>query len=122
MTDRLLHRWLALCLLACVAAVAAFGQDYKTLLGKWDMTSATDGDPVKWTLLLKDNDGKIAASLVAGDNEAPAKDFTYADGVLKFKVPYEGEYYDIELKVTADKLNGTWSGAGNSGRTTGTKT
>jgi hypothetical protein len=121
MTHKHLQRYVALCILICFAATSAFAQDYKTLLGKWEMTSETEGDAVKWTLVLKETDGKLAASLVAGDNEMPAKDFSYADGVLKFKVPYEGEYYDIELKVTADKMNGTWSGGGTGGRTTGTK-
>ncbi len=72
--------------------------DYKPLLGKWNMTSETDGDPVHWTLMSQETDGKLSATLVAGDNEMPAGTFSYTDGVLKFKVPYEGEEYDIELK------------------------
>ncbi len=32
--------------------------DYKSFVGKWNMTSETDGDPVHWTLVLKDTDGK----------------------------------------------------------------
>ena len=116
------HRILALCLLTCLAAFILFAQDYKSLLGKWNMTSETGGDPVHWTLVLKETDGKLAAALAAGENEMPSKDFTYVDGVLKFKVPYEGEDYDIELKADGDgKLKGTWSGGGNSGPTTGTK-
>ena len=116
-----LQRSVALCLLICFAALFASAQDYKPLLGKWNMTSETEGDPVNWTLSLKETDGKLSATLVAGDNEIPAKDFTYTDGVLKFKVPYEDAFYDIELKMSADKLTGTWSGGGTSGRTTGTK-
>ena len=116
-----LQRYVALGLLICFAALTASAQDYKSLIGKWDMTSETEGDPVNWTLSLKETDGKLSATLVAGDNEIPAKDFTYTDGVLKFKVPYEGDFYDIELNAAADKLTGTWSGGGTSGRTTGTK-
>jgi hypothetical protein len=121
MTHNRFRRLLALCLLTCIASFSALAQDYKALLGKWDMTSETDGDSVKWTLLLKEADGKLSASLVAGENEMPAKEFSFTDGVLKFKVPYEGDYYDIELKATPEKLTGTWSGGGNSGRTTGIK-
>jgi hypothetical protein len=116
-----LQRYVALGLLICFAALTASAQDYKSLIGKWDMTSETEGDPVNWTLSLKETDGKLSATLVAGDNEIPAKDFTYTDGLLKFKVPYEDAFYDIELKATPDKLTGTWSGGGTSGRTTGTK-
>jgi hypothetical protein len=122
MPHNLIQRLLALCLLTCLAAFSALAQDYKALLGKWDMTSETDADPVKWTLILKETDGKLTGSLSAGDQEVLVKNFSYADGVLKFKVPYEGQDYDIELKSAADKLVGPWSGDGNSGRTSGTKT
>jgi len=122
MIHKRLHRFLALCLLSFLATAAlALSQDYKPLLGKWNMTSETEGDSVQWTLVLKETDGKLVAALAAGDNEIPAKDFSYTDGVLKFKVPYQGEEYDIELKANAEKLSGTWSGGGGSGRTTGTK-
>jgi hypothetical protein len=115
-------RLLALSVLMYLAAFSLLAQNYKPLLGKWNMTSETDGDPVQWTLVLKETNGKLDGTLVAGDQEMPTKEFSYADGVLKFKVPYEGQYYDIELKSTAaDKLTGTWSGEGASGRTTGAK-
>jgi hypothetical protein len=104
-----------------VAVVSALGQDYKALIGKWNMTSETNGDPVKWTLVLKENNGQLAAFFMTDEGERPAKDFSYADGVIKFKAPYQDEYYDIELKATKEKLDGTWSGGGDSGKTSGTK-
>jgi len=122
MVQKRLRFILAFCLLAGFSAMSLLAQDHKALLGKWSMTSETEGDALHWTLILKDtDDGKLTASLVADDNEIPAKDCTFADGVVKFKAPYEGEDYDIELKADGDKLTGTWSGGGNSGRTTGTK-
>lgn len=115
-------RALALVLvLACLAAGSLFAQDYKGLLGKWSMVSETDGDPVNWTLVLKDANGQLAAFLATDGDEQPAKDFTYADGVLKFKAPYQGEEYDIEVKPVAGKLAGTWTGGGSSGNTSGTR-
>jgi len=122
MTHKRVRILLAFCVVACLAVVSLVAQDHKSLVGKWSMTSETEGDAIHWTLVLKDtDDGKLTASLVAGDNEVPAKDCTYTDGVLRFKAPYEGEDYDIELKADGDKLTGTWSGGGGSGRTTGTK-
>jgi hypothetical protein len=115
------RRVLAICLLTCLAVVSALGQDYKALIGKWNMTSETDSDSVNWTLVLKESDGKLVGSLSSDQGEIPAKDFSYVDGVLKFKAPYEGQDYDIELKATPEKLVGTWSGGGASGKTTGTK-
>ncbi len=121
MAHQMTRRVLAICLLTCLAVVSALGQDYKALIGKWNMTSETDSDSVNWTLVLKESDGKLVGSLSSDQGEIPAKDFSYVDGVLKFKAPYEGQDYDIELKATPEKLVGTWSGGGASGKTTGTK-
>jgi hypothetical protein len=64
------------------------------------MTSETGADPIRWTLALKETGGKLTATFVVApdNNEMPAKDFLFADGVIKFKVTH-----------------------GNSGATTGTK-
>ena len=121
MTHNKTRRILTVCLLACIVIVSALGQDYKALIGKWNMTSETDSDSVNWTLVLKENDGKLTATLATDQGEMPAKDFNFVDGVLKFKAPYEGQDYDIELKATQGKLDGSWSGGGASGKTTGTK-
>jgi hypothetical protein len=121
MAQKISLRFLALCLGLMVLAVSAHGQDYKPLLGKWNMTSESNGDPVKWTLTLTESEGKLTGSLSAGEGEQPAKDLTFANGVLKFQAPYQGAYYDIVLKATPDKLDGTWDGGGDSGKTYGTK-
>jgi hypothetical protein len=121
MQTNVLRKVIVACVVACLLALVAAAQDYKSLLGKWNMTSETDGDPVYWTLILKEVDGKLAASLATASGEQPAKDFSYKDGVIKFQAPYQGEYYDIELKIQDGKLDGSWSGNGNSGRTSGVK-
>jgi len=121
MQTNVLRKLIVSCVAACLFALVAVAQDYKSLVGKWNMTSETDGDPVYWTLILKEVDGKLAASLATDSGEQPAKDFSYTDGAIKFEAPYQGEYYDIELKLKDGKLEGNWSGNGNSGRTTGVK-
>jgi hypothetical protein len=121
MRSRLLQKLVFSSLALVLLALTALAQDYQSLLGKWNMTSETDGDPVDWTLVLKDDNGKLAAFLSSTDGDQSAKNFTYKDGVLKFEAPYQGEYYDIELKVKDGKLEGSWSGGGGSGRTTGVK-
>jgi len=121
MAHKAIRLGLAFCVVAAVTALSALAQDQKTLLGKWNMTSETDGDPVAWTLVLKENDGHLTAVVGTDEGAPPVKDFTYANGVLKFKVPYQGEYYDIELKADGEKLDGKWSGKGDSGKTSGIK-
>jgi hypothetical protein len=121
MAHKVILRMLAVCMVMAMTTVSALAQDYKTLLGKWNMTSETEGDPVAWTLVLKEADGRLAAVLGTDEGTPAVKDFTYTNGVLKFKVPYQGEYYDIELKANGEKLDGKWSGKGESGKTSGIK-
>jgi hypothetical protein len=124
-------RVVLLCLAAFVALASVSGQsasgqsdkasDYKPLIGTWNMTSETSGDPVKWTLVLKEEDGKLAGQLTTDGGPQPAKNFTYSGGVVKFVAPYQGADYDIQIKLDGSKLDGTWSGGGDSGRTSGTR-
>lgn len=121
MVPKVFKKVLALCVLALLAASFCLSQDNAALVGKWNMTSETDNDPVHWTLVLKDANGKLTGFLTTDASEVAAKDFKYDAGVITFKAPYQGEDYDIELKLVGDKLDGTWSGDGDSGRTSGTK-
>lgn len=121
MASRVLRRILALCLLTLLTAGFCFTQDIAAFVGKWNMTSDTNGDPVEWTLVLKEADGKLTGFLTTDSAEQPAKGFKYEAGVITFKAPYQGQDYDIQLKLVGDKLDGTWSGGGDSGRTHGTK-
>jgi hypothetical protein len=116
-----IRRIAVICVAAVIFTISAVAQNYKSLIGTWKMTSETDGDPVEWSLVLREVDGKLAAFLTTDSGEQAAKGFTYSEGVLKFQAPYEGESYDIELKVSGDKLDGTWSGNGNSGKTSGAR-
>jgi hypothetical protein len=111
----------ALFVLIAMMALTLFvhAQDYKPLLGEWNMNSESDGDPIKWTLTLKEAEGKLVAVCATPDGEKPAKNVTFADGVLKFDAPYEDAYYGITLKADGNKLDGTWEGDGNSGKTYG---
>lgn len=93
----------------------------RDLVGKWKMISfSPDGDPIPWSLNIKEADGKLAATLdTENQGEAPARDFNVTGEKVHLKAPYEGEDYDIDLKLDAGKLTGTWSGNGDSGKTTG---
>jgi len=115
---------LILAVLALFAAAFALraGDDSKVLVGKWNMVSVTpDGENLKWVLIVKEVDGKLAGSLASEDGEASTKDFSFAEGTVKFQAPYQGDYYDVELKFADGQLAGTWSNGSDSGKTTGTK-
>jgi hypothetical protein len=112
---------LALVLATFALAAYALAEDHSSLVGKWNMTSESDGDPVQWVLVLKDVDGKMTGTLSVGDSENEAKDLTCKAGVIRFQALYQGAYYDIELKLKDAKLEGTWSGNNESGRTYGSR-
>jgi hypothetical protein len=124
MNSHLKHR-LILAVLALFAAAFLLhaGDDAKRLVGKWNMVSVTsDGGNVNWVLIIKEVDGKLTGSLASEDGETSTKDFSFVDGVVKFQAPYQGEYYNVELKLADGRLTGTWSnGGGDSGKTSGTK-
>ena len=121
MAPKVFQKVLALCVLMVLTASFCLAQGNAALAGKWNMTSESNGDPVHWTLVLKDTNGKLTGFLTTDEAEQPAKEFKYDAGVITFKAPYQGQDYDIQLKLIEDKLDGTWSGGGDSGRTTGTK-
>lgn len=116
-----LQRILGIALAIFVISLCIGAQDHSTLIGKWSMASESDDGTIAWTLTIKEEAGKLTGTLATDGPETPAKNLTFTDGVLKFVAPYQGADYDIELKLQADKLVGTWSGGGNDGKTTGAK-
>ncbi len=85
MAHKISRRFFALCLGFMVLTVSAHGQDYKPLLGKWNMTSESTENPVKWTLTLQESEGKLTGSLSVGEGEQPAKDLTFR--WWRFEIP-----------------------------------
>ena len=121
MSIKAVQRILAIALAIFVISLFVGAQDHSALVGKWSMSSESDDGTVAWTLTIKEDGGKLTGMLATDGPETPAKNLTFTDGVLKFVAPYQGADYDIELKLQADKLVGTWSGGGNDGKTTGMK-
>lgn len=108
--------------LTIFSTILAFAQKTDPLVGKWKMSSTTpDGDQVPWTLTITYADGKYAATAAAGEGEGPVSELKVDGTKLHFRVPYQGNEYDIDLKLEGDSLAGTWSGGGSSGETKGQK-
>ena len=104
----------------CVAAPPT--PESNPLVGKWNMISSTsEGGQVSWTLTIHREEGKYSAIASSDDGEGPVKDFKVDGRNVTLIVPYQGQDYEIKLKLVEDKLSGTWSGSGDSGDTTGKK-
>jgi hypothetical protein len=103
----------------CVAAHAADGPDFA---GKWKMVSVTpDGGKVDWTLTMKHEGDTWTARIGGNDADAPAKEVKVDGASLHMKTPYNGDFYDVDVKLDGDTLTGKWSGGSDSGATTGVR-
>jgi hypothetical protein len=100
----------------------AQAQEDSAVTGKWKMVSTSpDGTDVHWTLSIAYKDGIYSATMSSDEGEGAAKDFKVEGSKIHLRAPYEGEEYDIDLKLVNGKLAGTWSGNGDSGETKGEK-
>jgi hypothetical protein len=111
---------ISLSFLGPAALKAQDKQDTPKLAGVWKMSSLTpDGDTVAWQLTVKQTEGKWTASLSGDAGDLPVKNLTVTGNQMHFTTPYQGQDYDQDLKLEGEKLIGTWSGNGDSGKTTG---
>lgn len=86
------------------------------------MVSVTpDGDQVPWTLSISDDNGKYTATIEGQEGQSTAKDMKVDGASIHLRTTYHDEDYDIDLKLEGNRLVGTWSGDGDSGKTEGTR-
>lgn len=111
-------RFAALSLLLTALLLAAGSNP----VGSWDCTSSTpNGDEHKWTLTVKEADGKLVGTAGSEEGEVPIEEVKYADDTLTFKVSIESGTYEVTLKIDGDKMDGNWTGGGQSGTVKGVK-
>ena len=107
--------------LALLVLTAAWLPAASAVAGVWECISVTpDGDEMHSTLTLTDSDGKLSATLVSDDGDWKVSDLKFDGKVLSFTVSRDADY-TVSLKVEGDKMEGTWSGGGDSGKVTATR-
>jgi len=104
---------LALVGLALVTPAAFAGDD--PALGAWDVVATTPNGEIPSVMTVALVDGAVEVQIELDGVLRTVSDEKLQDGVLSLKVMYEGTLYDIQAKVDADSMTGTWSGGGNSG-------
>jgi hypothetical protein len=91
-------------------------------LGSWECTSSTPGgSEMKWTLTVKEVDGKLVGTAGSEDGEIQIEDAKFENDTLSFKVNHDSGSYEVILKVDGDKLDGNWKGGGETGSIKGAK-
>jgi hypothetical protein len=114
---------LALLAAAILLAVAplALAADGPKAVGTWDVVAQTPNGEMTSVLKVKMVDGAVKAEFELEGAIRTVTDEKLEGDVLTLKVQYEGGVYDVQMKVTGDKAEGTWQGSGYSGTLTATR-
>jgi hypothetical protein len=118
--NRLLAR--AVLVVAAVVATAiplALAAGPPKALGTWDIVAKTPNGDMPSVLTIKAAEGGVKAEFELDGVSRTVTDEKLDGDVLKLKVEYEGNVYDVEARITGDTLEGTWQGNGYSGTLTG---
>jgi hypothetical protein len=109
-------------LLLLVGAAVAVAADKP--VGNWDCVALTpNGGEMKFTLNLKEQDGKLVGTAQSDTGEIAVEDAKFENGTLSFKVTLDSGSYIVTLKVDHDKLDGNWKAesGGDTGEIRGVK-
>lgn len=94
---------------ALVGAAACAGGS--PAAGKWSCTNlSSTGASSPWTLLIQENDGKLAGSMTDGDVKIPLSEMKLDGGALTFKFYINEKPYGFVGIVGGAKLEGTTAG------------
>lgn len=90
--------------------------------GVWECVAITpDGDEMHITLTVTEADGKLSATLAGEDADYKVSNLKFDGKVLTFTAARDYQDYTVTLNVDGDKMDGKWSGAGDSGKITATR-
>lgn len=116
MTSRIARAALAALILAGLAAAAGGAA------GAWNCVALTpDGEALKFTLKIREEEGRISATMENARGEVPVIDPKLEGSTVSFKVDYDGSRYTLALKIEGDKLEGTYAGESATGKVTGAR-
>jgi hypothetical protein len=123
----LLAHWLVntLVMLTSRGSSEIFGDPNKSgypVVGTWECVSTTPDDAdLHWTLTVTESDGKLSATATGETGDSNLNDVTFDGKVLSFTATLDSGTYTVNVNVAGDKMEGTWSGAGDSGKVTGSR-
>lgn len=107
-------------LLICSAVMLR--ADNAAAIGIWDCVSETpDGDQLKWTLTVKEDDGKLTGVAGGETGDMSVEDLKVDGNDVSFKVKVEENTYEVKFTIDGSKCEGKWSGADASGTLKGAK-
>ncbi len=104
-----------------VASVAVWAAD-NPVVGTWDVVGTDDaGQTANWTLVVKDDGGKLAGTLSGDPGEFAIVDPKLEGNSFTFKVIVNEATYTVETTLSGNKFDGKYSGPEAAGTLKGTK-
>lgn len=83
------------------------------IVGAWDVSSVDpDGNPIRATLTMKEDGGKLVGSVTVEDRLLGMSDAHMNGDTFTCKVTYEDRLFDLKMKVAGDSLEGAWESSG----------
>ncbi len=105
-----------------VGATRLKAADASTFVGTWDCSSETSaGDEFKFTLIIREQDGKLSATAESEQGTIPISSFEVGDEGATFKASVNDQDFVVKIKVNGAAMDGTWSGGDDNGTLKGAK-
>lgn len=115
---RMLTLFLTVLLFGSVAAWAADNP----AVGQWDVVGTDDaGQASNWTLVVKEDGGKLGGTLSGDPGEFPLVDAKVEGNAFTFKVIVNEATYTTEITLNGSKFEGKYKGPEAAGTLKGTK-
>jgi hypothetical protein len=83
------------------------------IVGTWNVSSVDpEGNPIRATLTMKEDGGKLVGSVTVEDLLLSMSDANMSGDTFTCKVTHEGRVFEVNMKVTADSVEGGWQSSG----------
>lgn len=115
------HSFLLILAMALFIASGPLAMAADDAAGTWAIEVMADGETHQAQLVIKVEDGKWSGVARSRDRELPLKDLAVENGTMKFQVETDRMKVSFDLKVSTDKLEGTFKTEDASGPVKGSR-
>lgn len=106
-----------ICLLPCTHGFAAGS----AISGTWSLTADTADGEMRWTMVVKDDGGKLSGTASASQGDYTLEEPKLDGNEFTFKITLEGAVYRVSMVIDGSRISGRWNGPSDGGKIGGTK-